>query len=566
MCLTSTLIYSNSPIELASDFFKYGEYDKAIEALSNIESIKESEKDDTLYLLGKINAKKQDTDKAITYFNRVITEYPKSSKAKLSYLNLARLYNLNNEWNSTIQLLVKIENIYEESSNNNKLLSILSYAYYRSAIKSKGLEKVNKLQTSAKYYETVIPRTDKTKDKISLAKIYGHLYKIYPSKLEYKDAGFAIIKELEKDESIKSSRIEYIKGLYVIKQRKNDLDIQLDLFGAYWKTPGIFGELNIENSIPINNNTFKLGLSSKYNPYTYKSFNFLKSKDLDNRYLQWTFDNKAYIKYASGDKDGIYNSLRLESTYRTAEDEEDNSVGVSLSDNFSIKPNTLLKIKLYSSFGGKIFPNYLVNSNKIDYLIGKVKPVIEFNLIDTLSIGLEHKFTYKGYTQATYADPDNNRYYLINRPGIKFNYDEEIFDISVLAGYEILNSYNYDYTVSTPLNTSTFDNYEDYTSPFVKVSVQLKPVKKLKIMGNFSFSKTDYVNKYARDESNIYTGDKRSDTDIEVKAEVSYKLNKVLSIISSYNYFNKTSNMKYENSFITNADYQTIFAGISLKI
>lgn len=559
----SSYLYSQVNLDNITDYYKNKEYDKALLNLQDIE-LNESNMDDAYYLLGKIYQEKKDYSKALIYFEKIINNYPKSGKKNLSILNSARIFNIQKEWKKTINL-IKDMDLTSDKSNNNKLLSLYGYASYRQSLMTKHLDKRKYITIGIKSYETVIPRTNRTKDKITLAKLYAYQLKSDPDNTELKAKFDKLYTELKRLK-VKSSTIKYIDKIKATKERKGKTSINIDLMGAYSEAPSFYGDFNIKKSIPVNRDlTLKLAGEVEYDPFTYKSFNFA-DKYADDRHIQWSLDTNGTIYVNKGDKNSFYNSLYLNLKFTNAENNEDNAFSFRLKDSLSVRPNSLLAAKVEATAGYTQYPNYLVNGNKIDYLLGRIKPGVDLHVNDFVYVSVDNEFTYKGYTQATYNDPDKDRYYLINNPAIGINIDTKKVDFGIKFNYEVLNSFNYDKEINATSETKLIKAYGDYLEPKLTGKITVKPTKKLKIITLVSYAMRDYQNSEARTADNEFTGDLREDKELNISFNANYKLSNKVKIIGEYNLINEESNMKYDKYFVTNLDYQTIFLGVSLNL
>jgi hypothetical protein len=206
----------------------------------------------------------------------------------------------------------------------------------------------------------------------------------------------------------------------------------------------------------------------------------------------------------------------------------------------------------------------------------EVLPRVEWYVLPWLDATLVYAFGFRQYLSSTYdtasgAPATENKQYFVNAGVLELEGDfGEIFKPTVTYEITYQESNNYDYLVSGNPADIFVPDYYDYLKHTLDIEADFRWTKAFSTEVGVRGSLQDFTNYPARDETKTFTGETRTDIDLDVDLEILYNLftrqDSSVGIMLRGWWDISRSNMAYENSIDTNNDFYGVVAGIDVHL
>ncbi len=375
----------------------------------------------------------------------------------------------------------------------------------------------------------------------------------------------------------------------------NGLTYRLGLFGGAFvegPTPGVMGDAMLGWELRTRKHKLTVSTDYLYEPFSTKTFNFPEedqAPQIDRRLVQGNHIWGGDIKWRSKWNKWLRSSLRYTADGWWPDFRRDRRWAMRLYPSLRFGKLTGAFGEIEGQLYYKKFPNYRVADRSIDqrgYIAG-TSFGYNFDKLARLSAGFTFEFT--DYLDARYNALDSttgeviratqSKDYLVYTPWAEARLSPGFgLDFSAKYKYEVQRTRYYDreMTGRTPegvLEAKLLRNYYDFRRSRISWSGEWEYKDRLSIEVMSELWVRRFDNYEARNADNVWTGQLRLDTSVEVGGEFSVRvvsfdwlaMENNLHFILFASHLRRRSNMQREVSLATNFEITRVFAGFELS-
>jgi tetratricopeptide (TPR) repeat protein len=579
----------------ALENYKTGNYPEALSRFSRFaeEYPGSAKADDALWYMGRIYAKTDQPQKAREMFRSVLATENSNRFDEASY-DLASLLYGQSRYGEVRELLNYTAEVNGPDSYQLKSLELLAKSLDHLAFREKaaykndaaGEEYGKALAVYGKLERDLADAEDLARIRYAMAKIYldlsdlafgGSLYGEYRQKARqnleealpdlsdfYRPRGERALEDLNSSEKVNVSG-----NLTAYAGANNHAE------GSAGSDITVKGTLDF----PLRNrSSLSLSAGYRHDSFHFVASNFDAAKTGDSKLVEYTDTVGADLAWQTGTRRNAYNKLDFFTDFQFAEDNRDNYIKAGASDIGTCRFLPDWRAGWNSKIEYRTYPDYLVAGRKLDFLKGSLSPEIKFYAPAGLDVSLAYGIDYKQYLNSRYDTSDplipsaQNKAYLYNRGKLTLDFNGGgIYNPVLSYGVTYQKSFAYDYLVSGLPADRFIEDYYDNMSHTISLDQKIQLGDRIRTVLKSDIIFTNFPNYPARDESNTFIDELRSDMTVKLDGEVGYLLPPTsrgieYEILLSAWWKRKTSNMTYNTTFTTNYTDMGVMLGASVNL
>lgn len=366
---------------------------------------------------------------------------------------------------------------------------------------------------------------------------------------------------------------------------------------------GVFGGSFIEDSRPAvmlnaglaavvieSSERVRASAEYQYDPFTTKTFNFSEEEAASgaSRLTQGLHEIDLSGTWQSRWSRWIRSELALSGDVWVPENDQDRRWSLRSAIELDIGRPRGVYVEPLTALVLKKYPDYLVSDRRIDQWGSESALEAGYRWAPYNSAALGFKLDVTNYLDSRYdvltpdgavLRSDESKRYLSTIPYATLAFTPaKPLRLSVTYEYEFNDSSHYNRRIAGQSAVGSSElkyipDYYDFNRQRATLKAKFSPAPGLSMSGLAEGWLRAFETYEARDPDNVWTGDLRQDTSLEIGAEVSYRLFEIGTGILQNGLFatcfgshlERRSNMQREVSLATNFDVSRVFVGVELR-